>query len=125
MTIAARIKASLTASGLKKSELARRVGVTPGAVTQWLTGETKSLKGTTLVNIANALNVSSQWLETGAGGISKPEHLDLDEQALLSVARELTPANLSALMSIAITLRSSQTDSGQTAATPFTVKVPS
>jgi phage repressor protein C with HTH and peptisase S24 domain len=66
-TLAERLRAALEASGMNQSELARRVGVTRGAVSLWLTGQTGSLDGQNLVKVAIALNVSPVWLQTGRG----------------------------------------------------------
>lgn len=119
MTIKDRIKAALATSGLKKSELARRCGVTPGAVTQWLTGDTKSLKGETLLKIATALSVSPQWLSTGKGSISPPSDLEIDETQLVALFRELTEAHKHVAMSMLATLRMAQTDTPPSVASPF------
>jgi len=60
---------------LGKSELARLVGVSPSAVTQWESGAIKSLDGDTLLAAARALNVSAEWLAEGRNpppGVKQP-----------------------------------------------------
>ena len=118
-TIKDRIKVTLATSGIKKSELARRCGVTPGAVTQWLTGDTKSLKGDTLLKIATALNVSPQWLSTGRGGISPPADLEAEETQVLALFRELSDTNRHVVMSMMTTLRMTQAEALPSPAAPF------
>jgi phage repressor protein C with HTH and peptisase S24 domain len=64
--LAARIIEARTEAGiLEPAELARRVGVRPAAAYQWESGATKSLKDTTLVELADALGVTARWLATG------------------------------------------------------------
>jgi phage repressor protein C with HTH and peptisase S24 domain len=47
--------------------LSRRIGVTRGAVSFWLTGATTNLVGDNLLKAAQALGVSPNWLSTGRG----------------------------------------------------------
>lgn len=65
MSIAKRITKARIDAGLKKSQLAKLAGVTPSSVTQWETGETKSIDGRNLVKIAAACGVDAVWLATG------------------------------------------------------------
>lgn len=74
MTLGKRIKEARDAAKLSKSELARLVGVSPSAVTQWESDETKSLEGANLLKAARAMNVDPEWLGTGHGHrVSSPE----------------------------------------------------
>jgi phage repressor protein C with HTH and peptisase S24 domain len=66
-TLAERLRAALNESGMNQSELARRIGVTRGAVSFWLTGATTNLVGDNLLKAAKALHVSANWLSTGRG----------------------------------------------------------
>jgi transcriptional regulator with XRE-family HTH domain len=59
-----RIKAARKSQGLNQSELARQIGTSPQTVQQWEAGKTLP-KGLNLLNLANALNVSAEWLQTG------------------------------------------------------------
>ena len=65
MTIAKRITKARQDAEMSKSELARVVGVTPSSVTQWESGETKSIEGENLAKIAVATGVDAVWLATG------------------------------------------------------------
>lgn len=69
MSISERITAAREAAGLSKSELARRLGRSPSAVTQWESGETKALRAESLIGIARETNVRAEWLETGRGSM--------------------------------------------------------
>jgi phage repressor protein C with HTH and peptisase S24 domain len=66
-TLADRLRAALVESGINQSELSRRIGVTRGAVSFWLTGATTNLVGDNLLKAAQALGVSANWLSTGRG----------------------------------------------------------
>lgn len=52
---------------LTPAELARRIGVQPAAIYQLESGESKSLKGETLIALADVLGVNANWLQTGKG----------------------------------------------------------
>lgn len=65
--LADRLRAALEDSGFNQSELARRVGVSRGAVSLWLNGSTTSLTGDNLLKVASVLGVSANWLASGRG----------------------------------------------------------
>ncbi|MFZ1326871.1 MAG: helix-turn-helix transcriptional regulator [Candidatus Contendobacter sp.] len=69
MTIGQRIKQARLAHQPKitQQQLAAEVGISRPAVTQWETGETKSLEGENLVRVAQALSVTTEWLLYGTG----------------------------------------------------------
>lgn len=50
-----------------QAELARLAGVKPPSVSDWFSGQTKSLRGTSLIAVAAALGVNAKWLNTGLG----------------------------------------------------------
>ena len=52
---------------MSPADLARATKKTPGAVTQWLDGTIKSLKGETASVLQTATGYSSNWLATGRG----------------------------------------------------------
>ena len=67
-TIAERIKSRLDRSkGLTQANLARFCGVSTGAVSQWMGGGGIDLKN--IVKIAQFLEVSPKWLQTGEGEV--------------------------------------------------------
>lgn len=65
--LAERLRARLAETGLKQNELAKRAGVRPPSVAQWLNGRTKNIKGMALNNAAAALQVNPLWLAEGVG----------------------------------------------------------
>lgn len=62
-----RIAKAIKHSKKLKKEIARECGVTPSAVTQWITGDSKSMKPENLFALAQATGVSAEWLANGAG----------------------------------------------------------
>ena len=54
-------------AGLKPLQLANAVGVTSGAVTHWLNGETKTLKAATANRIQQVTGYSANWIISGMG----------------------------------------------------------
>jgi len=90
-----RIKAARKSQGLNQSELARQIGTSPQTVQQWEAGKTLP-KGLNLLNLANALNVSAEWLQTGKENRSitdvtnNPSDQTSNEAMLLQIFREMT-----------------------------------
>lgn len=53
---------------LTKSELARRVHVSPATITDWEGPKVKMIDGANLVQLAAVLSVTPEWIITGQGG---------------------------------------------------------
>lgn len=81
MTLAERVRAARKAAGLNKSDLAREVGLSPSAVTQWENGATQTLEGVNLVRAAAAMRVSPVWLATGKGVMEVREPSNVEDYA--------------------------------------------
>ncbi len=64
-TLGDRITSRLLDTGLSAAELARFVGVTSEAVSQWESGETEDLKPENLVQTAEFLATTERWLTFG------------------------------------------------------------
>jgi len=62
-----RIAMAIEASGKKKGEIAAECGVAPSSVTQWISGESKSLKPENLFALAKATGFNAMWLAIGQG----------------------------------------------------------
>lgn len=62
-----RIALAIEHSGKSKSAIARACGVSPSAVTQWITGETASMKPENLFALATETGISAKWIATGEG----------------------------------------------------------
>lgn len=67
MELKDRMAKAISESGVKKSELAARLGISPSAITQWVNGSTTSIDGENLVKAAEVLKVNPTWLATGRG----------------------------------------------------------
>jgi SOS-response transcriptional repressor LexA len=67
MTRPERIALAIKHSGKLKKEIARECGVSASAVTQWVTGDSKSMKPENLFALASATGVFPEWLANGAG----------------------------------------------------------
>jgi hypothetical protein len=72
----------------KQADLARACGVASPSVTAWFTGDTKTMKGETLLKAARFLCVRPDWLQTGAGPMRPEPESEPAPQATVVVARE-------------------------------------
>lgn len=67
-SLAERIREARAYAGIESpSELARRVGVTKSAVSQWENSETLNIKFANLLKVAEVCGVSIEWLVGGKG----------------------------------------------------------
>jgi len=62
-----RIARAIALSGMKKGEIAKACAVANSAVTQWISGESKSLKPENLYALAKATGFRAEWLAIGTG----------------------------------------------------------
>lgn len=62
-----RIARAIELSGKRKGEIAIECGVTPSSVTQWISGESKSVKPENLFALAKATGFAAMWLAVGQG----------------------------------------------------------
>src|SRR5690606_33779564 len=67
MTLAERIREAIQHSGKTQAQIATETGKSPGAVTQWLDGATKSLRADTAAALERATGYNATWLVTGKG----------------------------------------------------------
>ncbi|WP_160796737.1 XRE family transcriptional regulator [Craterilacuibacter sinensis] len=72
MTLAERVILAIKHSRKSQREIAGEIGISPGALTLWKTGETKDIKSTHLHKAAKALGVHPEWLATGKGEMLAP-----------------------------------------------------
>jgi transcriptional regulator with XRE-family HTH domain len=92
INIAARLKSAIAAAKVPKTTLATKCGVSDQAVTGWT--KTGRISKKNLPAIAQALNVSVNWLLTGEDDDRQPGNdavaLSPQEMALLELFRDLT-----------------------------------
>jgi transcriptional regulator with XRE-family HTH domain len=67
MTLSERITEAIETSGVTVAAIAKRCGVTPQAVYQWMNGETKQISGENLVELADITGFDARWLAREAG----------------------------------------------------------
>jgi transcriptional regulator with XRE-family HTH domain len=101
-TLGQRIDRRMRSKGHNQTSLAREVGVKRAAVSQWISGETKELKGKNLTRVCQVLECTPEWLLTGKGSpepatcIGEPqgEYNALTEKQRLLIAyiRKMTEA---------------------------------
>lgn len=90
-TLSERITRALNYAGLTQSELSSYINVTESTVSQWITGETKTLKSENAAKVARVCQVNLIWLSTGDGpmvGRSEPKvELPEDISELITLYR--------------------------------------
>jgi transcriptional regulator with XRE-family HTH domain len=69
-TYADRLKWAMDQKEVGPSDLARACGIKPQAISQQLSGESKSASAKNLLCIARILNVNAEWLAAGTGSPS-------------------------------------------------------
>ncbi len=67
MNLSDRIREAIQHSGKSQAQIATDTGKSPGAVSQWLDGSTKSLRADTAAALERATGYSAAWLVTGKG----------------------------------------------------------
>lgn len=68
-TLASRLKQLLQGRPATAAMLARACDVSQAAVSDWLSGQTKTLRGVSLVRAAAYFDVYETWIETGKGPV--------------------------------------------------------
>lgn len=72
-TLGDRLRQALAKANKKPAHLAAACEVSAASVSDWLSGETKNLKGPNLYSAARFLDVNAEWLATGEGPMSALE----------------------------------------------------
>lgn len=93
-TLKERIDSAMKLSGLTQKQLAEACGIKVPSVSDWVTGKTKSLRGSTATKAAKALGVSPAWLSDGIEPMQIQEgdgHRLSDQEAALLEAFSRLP----------------------------------
>jgi transcriptional regulator with XRE-family HTH domain len=104
MSMGRRIQAcldELEPKGVTVAVLAQACGVTPSAVYQWISGDTKGLKPENLVKTADVLRVHVRWLVFERGPKERAirvSDLEPDEDALITAYRALDDGQKKAML---------------------------
>jgi transcriptional regulator with XRE-family HTH domain len=83
---------------LTQMECASRIGIAQASLSEIETGETRSLRGTTLVGLARVLKTTTRWLMTGKGPHEADAALSEQEEALLGIFTQLSQQNRAAIL---------------------------
>jgi transcriptional regulator with XRE-family HTH domain len=78
--------------GLDAAQVARAIGITPSALSQWERGTVKNLRPENLLAAARYFQVSLPWLITGAGPRRTEEASTESEAEALRLFRKLSGA---------------------------------
>lgn len=92
--VATRIKQRLAVVDISQADLARAIGVSRAAVTNWMNGTNKTIHSSLIFKMAKALRCSPDWLATGRGAVEMPS-TGIDQAKLtkcLEVASEAAKA---------------------------------
>lgn len=87
-----RIRFARKAADMTQEQLAKKTGVTKGAVSQWEQGGIKSLNSVVLFALADALEVNARWIALGDRPPTRPLHVSPEESALVETFRSLPEA---------------------------------
>lgn len=103
-TLAQRLKTARKAAGLSQGELARRIGISRAAVSQWENGTIQSLDMANLFAVADLCNINARWLALGTGTPTKWINLSPDEKHLVELFQAMPEALRGNLISIAVAM---------------------
>lgn len=90
--LSGRIRKARVASGMSQRELARRLGVTRGAVANWECSQPSAPTSERLQHLAHATGVAFEWLATGRGVAahqSSPDHIPAADMEYVEDPMEL------------------------------------
>jgi SOS-response transcriptional repressor LexA len=90
MNINERIIAKTKELGISQVELAKRTGLTKGAVNQWFKG-ISAPNGENLLKTSIALGVTPEWLQFGKESMARVVDTSIPAEALPMTARRLAP----------------------------------
>lgn len=65
--IGLRIRSARRDAGMTQAELASKAGIKQGSISDLERGESKSMRGPTLMAMSRALGVNEEWLQSGKG----------------------------------------------------------
>jgi transcriptional regulator with XRE-family HTH domain len=77
-------------AGLEAGQVARAIGITPSALSQWERGSVRNMRPDNLLSAARYFDVSLPWLITGAGPRKAEEAVTDEEIRALGLFRRLS-----------------------------------
>lgn len=90
-TLAHRLEHALAIRGKIPADLAKAVGKTESAVSQWLSGETKSMRSDNLMAVCEFLKCNPGWLSSNKGASGLPDSPEKAIFTLDSAPRSSSP----------------------------------
>jgi len=90
MTLAERITEAIGDSGVTVAAVAAACSVTPQAVYQWMSGETKQISGENLVELAEITGFDARWIAREVGPRRRLHPRTAQEAHVLKVMQSLT-----------------------------------
>ena len=87
-SLAERFAWARTQAGLKKSQIAKEMGVGASSITQIEDGTTRTLKASTLVGLQRATGISGEWVVTGVGSPYPDDQIDRIYKDMQKLPRE-------------------------------------
>ena len=88
--------------GIGQTELARRCGLTPAAVSNWVTDTTRKPNAPSILTLAAALDADPEWILTGIGNPeASPGPQTAAEKELLQLYRRCARAGQEAILATA------------------------
>jgi transcriptional regulator with XRE-family HTH domain len=96
-----RVTRRLQAIDARPADLARALGITDSAISQWSSRQSANLRPANLVAAADFLRCEIRWLATGDGPEVAPRPLSSDEAALLSSFRAIGEQDRATLLRMA------------------------
>lgn len=108
MSIGNRVRGRRKELGMTQVDLARSCGITQASLSNIETGETKSLRGMTLLALARALRTTTRWIMSGKGPHEPEPQLSAQEERLLELFLDLSDTNRAAVLAAAEALKNSQ-----------------
>lgn len=105
MGLPERVKWAIEHAGTDQASLARQIGITKGAIGQWVSGKTEFIRPAYLFRAARALRVEPEWLGTGEGPRTRTERAlpEVDVEVCRLVAA-LPETARTALLSLCLAL---------------------
>lgn len=87
-TLQKRISFALELSKNKPADLARYIGVSESAVSQWLNGTSEAINSIYLLKVSSFLKVNPQWLVSGKGSPFKIKQYHINDNIVSENERE-------------------------------------
>lgn len=105
--LAERVAAARKFAGLSQAALARAVGVSRSAISQWELGRTGKLTSAHLLKVEEVTKVSARWIAEGAGPTHRGplDYLQPQQAELLKAAESLSQYEVDSVIQLINALR--------------------